>query len=104
VSTPSPTPFELLDLDSSFVLNPELLEQNLFRASLKWHPDRFAHASPEEQMLAEDQMAAINEAHDLLVDPLSRAEFLLTTFPEDSNCPKQRNSYPEFLMKMLEIR
>ncbi len=104
MSTSSPTPFELLDLEFGFALNPKTLEQNLFQASLKWHPDRFALASPEERLLAEDQMAAINEAHDLLIDPLSRAEFLLATFPEDPDGQEQRNSDPEFLMEMMELR
>jgi DnaJ-domain-containing protein 1 len=94
----------LLDLEFGFALNPKTLEQNLFQASLKWHPDRFALASPEERLLAEDQMAAINEAHDLLIDPLSRAEFLLATFPEDPDGQEQRNSDPEFLMEMMELR
>lgn len=106
-----PTPFEVLGLQPAFDLDPAVLEQKLIEASLKWHPDRFALAPEADRLAAEDQMAAINEAHDLLADPLLRAEFLLTAANQDlgadgqnPNLHADRNSDPMFLMEMMELR
>ncbi|NQU50492.1 MAG: DnaJ domain-containing protein [Planctomycetes bacterium] len=97
------SPFDVLGLTPTFALEAQALEQKLFQASLQWHPDRFALAPEAERLAAEDQMAAINQAHDQLVDPLNRAEVLLNALrPPTSSAA--RNSDPAFLMAMMELR
>ncbi len=103
--------FEVLGLEPCFALDAAELEQKLIEASLRWHPDRYALAPQADRLAAEDQMAAINEAHDALADPLNRAEILLTAAnagPEgdgqNPNLHADRNADPMFLMEMMELR
>ncbi len=105
------TAFEVLGLELGFTLDPAVLEQKLIEASLQWHPDRFALAPEADRLAAEDYMAAINEAHDALVDPLNRAEILLTAAnasvdgqDQNPNQHADRNADPMFLMEMMELR
>ena len=115
----NPSPFDVLGLAPTFALEAQALEQKLFEASLQWHPDRFALAPEAERLDAEDRMAAINQAHDQLVDPLNRAEVLLNAVRQlssadgngnelDQNDPASssaaRNADPAFLMAMMELR
>lgn len=92
------TPFEILGLEPAFQLDAAVLEQKLIEANLRWHPDRYALAPEADRLAAEDQMAAINEAHDALVDPLNRAEVLL------GEKAANRVADPMFLMEMMELR
>jgi molecular chaperone HscB len=105
------TAFEVLGLERAFALDPSVLENKLIEASLQWHPDRFALAPEADRLAAEDHMAAINEAHDALVDPLNRAEILLTVANagladagQNPNQHADRNADPMFLMEMMELR
>lgn len=45
------------------------------KASLKWHPDRWADKSEKERKTAEDKFKEISEANDVLSDPDKRARY-----------------------------
>ena len=82
-------PFLLLNLPRGFDLDDCVLRGALIKASLRWHPDRFALAPEEERQEAELHMAELNQAYSMLVDPLQRAETLLALagFPLSSKRP-----------------
>jgi len=91
-------PFTLLGLPRRFELPAAELTSALRRASLSWHPDRFALADEATRAEAEERMAALNAAFETLQDPLARAGLLLGLGAET------QTASPLFLMEMMERR
>lgn len=97
-------PYLILKLPRGFDLDDCVLRGALIKASLQWHPDRFALASEEERLEAEAHMAELNEAHAMLADPLQRAETLLALSGFPMGDGTDQTSSPEFLMEMMELK
>lgn len=97
-------PFQILNLPRGFDLDDCVLRGALIKASLKWHPDRFALGSPEEREKAEDVMADLNEAFVMLSHPLKRAETLLALSGFALGDGTDQTSSPMFLMEMMELK
>lgn len=97
-------PFSLLELPHTFDLEACVLRGALLKGSMQWHPDRFALANEIERAEAEDRMAALNQAHEKLSDPLQRAEALLTLHGQALGNGTDQTSSPMFLMEMMEIK
>ena len=97
-------PFTLLELPHTFDLEACVLRGALLKGSLRWHPDRFALASAVEREVAEDHMAALNQAHEKLSDPLHRAESLLALHGHALGNGTDQTSSPMFLMEMMEMK
>ena len=97
-------PFLLLNLPRGFDLDDCVLRGALIKASLRWHPDRFALAPEEERQEAEVHMAKLNQAYSMLVDPLQRAETLLALAGFPLGEGTDHTSSPEFLMEMMELK
>ena len=95
-------PFLLLNLPRGFDLDDCVLRGALIKASLRWHPDRFALASAQERQRAEAKMAELNEAYAQLRDPLRRAEILLSLAGFPLGEGSDHTSSPEFLLEMME--
>ncbi|KAA3612833.1 MAG: hypothetical protein DWQ01_03785 [Planctomycetota bacterium] len=97
-------PFARLGLLRAFrVVEGDLVEAHR-AASLRWHPDRFALAGEAARLQAEDEMALLNEAFDILKDPIRRAEALLTLEGFRKSETTDMSSSPEFLMEMMELK
>ncbi len=75
--------FEIFSLPPSYEIDLEKLTQTYFDLQSKTHPDRFINGSPRERELSESKGADINKAYQLLKDPLSRAEILLSEFKKE---------------------
>lgn len=71
-------PFALLGLPRSFALDEPVLHSAYRALSRAVHPDRFAQQGADAVARAMRVSAAVNEAHDVLRDPLRRADYLLT--------------------------
>ncbi|MHC4822932.1 MAG: Fe-S protein assembly co-chaperone HscB [Planctomycetota bacterium] len=97
-------PFLLLNLPRGFDLDDCVLRGALIKASLQWHPDRFALATAEERQQAEEHMAELNEAFESLSDPLRRAETLLALSGFPLGEGTDGTSSPQFLMEMMELK
>lgn len=97
-------PFLILNLPRGFDLDDCVLRGALIKASLQWHPDRFALAPAEERLEAEEHMAELNEAFELLSDPLRRAETLLALSGFPLGEGTDGTSSPAFLMEMMELK
>lgn len=91
-------PFRMLDLPRRFSLTEAELSAALRKASMAWHPDRFAMASSAERDQAEQRMAELNHAYEQLADPLARIAQLFGFGAE------QYSASPAFLMEMMELR
>lgn len=70
--------FEVLGLTESYDINPSRLKKQFYELSRKFHPDFYSVKSGNEQVLARDNTAYINEALKVLSDPIRRAEYLLS--------------------------
>ncbi len=97
-------PFTRLNLPLSFEVDRTVLDQHYFALQRHLHPDRFRNRTAHERVLSQSQAASLNEAYNILKDPLKRAESLLALkgqpLPEDG---KTLND-PVLLMEQLERR
>ncbi len=71
--------FELLNISPAFTLDLSQLEKAYFAEQRKYHPDRFATKPPTEKHVAIQRSVDINNAYNMLKDPLKRAQYLLKT-------------------------
>jgi len=95
--------FDLFALPHSFVIDLSQLS-NAFQALQKTvHPDKFAHASSQEQLLAVQKSATINDAYQTLKKPLKRAEYML--IQRGTDMPSEQASFQDnfFLMHQMEL-
>jgi len=96
--------FALLHYPSpTFIISPEDLESRYKNLQGKLHPDRFAVMSPEEREYSGDQSAAVNQAYDVLRQPLRRAQYILTLAGLGS-CESLTITDPELLEAAMEAR
>ncbi|ARD43466.1 co-chaperone HscB [Colwellia sp. PAMC 21821] len=96
--------FELFGLDIQFELDLAKLSTLYQTLQKKVHPDRFAHGSSQEQMLAVKKSTLINDAYQTLKKPLKRAQYLLEL--RGVNMPSEQSSFGDvsFLMHQMELR
>jgi len=69
--------FAVFDLPVSFDVDLGVLSARYREAQRAVHPDKFAHAPEAERRLSVQMAARINEAYQVLKDPLSRGRYLL---------------------------
>ncbi|RMH03551.1 MAG: Fe-S protein assembly co-chaperone HscB [Planctomycetota bacterium] len=101
---PVQDPFALLGLPRRFALDEDELHRRHLELSLRHHPDRFVLRPEEERLQAEDEMARLNEAYEILRDPVRRAEALLALRGLPAAEGTDQTSDPEFLMEMMELK
>ena len=95
--------FELFGLDITFDIDNHQLS-GLYQALQKSvHPDRYAHASDQEQRIAVQKSSMINDAYQTLKTPLKRAEYILTL--RNTDMPNAQASFSDnsFLMRQMEL-
>eukprot|EP00924_Labyrinthula_sp_SR-Ha-C_P013909 snap_masked-scaffold_5-processed-gene-17.36-mRNA-1 protein AED:0.36 eAED:0.36 QI:0/0/0/0.5/1/1/2/0/260 len=97
--------FLSVDVNESFPIDQKQLERN-FKATQRYlHPDKFSTTSDVEKGYSTDLSSLVNKAYKILLNPISRAEYLLEkhgikAFGEEGETMKN----PEILMKSLEVR
>jgi molecular chaperone HscB len=100
---PTKTFFEVLDVPVS--TDDAQLSARFRALSRKFHPDRFARASPEVQQEALGASALLTSAHRTLSDPFERAEYLLKITrgwkPDDA---RKVQPSPELFSRVLELQ
>ena len=96
--------FKLFGLEAKFTVELGQLTERYQTLQKNVHPDRFAHASSQEQMLAVQKSAMINDAYQTLKHPLKRAEYML--IQRDTEIPNEQTSFSDnaFLMRQMELR
>jgi molecular chaperone HscB len=95
--------FELFGLPRTYELDLDLLEEKYLAISRNIHPDKFATAGEEMQAFALRACAAVNNAYDVLCDPLHRAEYLLESAGGKSATQDKRVSQ-DLLTKVMTLR
>lgn len=96
--------FQLFDLDVEFDIDLNELSTIYQTLQKTAHPDRFAHASSQEQLLAAKKSTLINDAYQALKNPLQRAQYILELRGVET--PSEQASFGDvsFLMRQMELR
>lgn len=96
--------FELFGLPSQFNLDGSLLSSQFRELQKRFHPDNFASASERDRLLAVQKASQINDAYQVLKNPISRAEYMLSENGADIRAEQQTMQDPMFLMEQMELR
>ncbi len=96
--------FQLFGLEDQFDLDTTKLAEVYQSLQKTVHPDRFAHASSQEQLLAVQKSSMINDAYQTLKKPLTRATYIITL--RGTEMPNEQASFGDtaFLMHQMELR
>jgi molecular chaperone HscB len=96
--------FELFGLEPAFALDAERLERAYREIQSRVHPDRFAHAGDAERRASLQWTTRVNEAFQVLKNPVKRASHLLELHGVDVAFETNTAMPPEFLMQQMELR
>jgi len=96
--------FERMGSPKRFDIDPIKLEKRYKALQWKLHPDRYPAATEEEQHIAAQQSASVNEAYQVLRKPESRASYLLHLLGIDISETGETICDPEILMEAMESR
>jgi len=96
--------FELFSLPPRFVLERAKLDARYRDMQRSVHPDRYASASDQERRISMQQATKINEAYEVLKDPLKRGRYLLELRGHSIEDQQSAQQDPAFLMQQMELR
>ncbi|MEN8214676.1 MAG: Fe-S protein assembly co-chaperone HscB [Pseudomonadota bacterium] len=96
--------FELFGMPVGYVIDIQKVQKRYRDLQRVVHPDRYVNATEQEQRLALQGAAYINEAFETLKDPLRRAQYLLTLHDVDFDPETETTTDTGFLMEQLELR
>ena len=96
--------FELFGLPNQFLLDGSLLASQFRELQKRFHPDNFATASERDRLMAMQKAAHINDAYQVLKNPISRAEYLLSEQGLDLRDEQQTMQDFDFLMEQMALR
>lgn len=98
-------PFALFDLPVAFQVDSALLNERYLALQKSLHPDNFSAASAQEQRLAIQKSAEINDALCILKDPITRADSIIAINTGETENPEEKsNNDIDFLMQQMEWR
>jgi molecular chaperone HscB len=96
--------FARFGLHKDYSLDTDDLERSYFELQRHLHPDRFANKTPKEKTLSQQQAVTLNEAFEVLKDPLKRADYLLSVKGEQGISHDHTVNDPALLMEAMETR
>lgn len=96
--------FELFGLPVSYRLDSDALSQRFRKLQQAAHPDRYASAGDQERRLSVQMATRINEAYQVLKDPLKRAGYILELNNIRWDDERDTSIDPAFLMEQMELR
>jgi molecular chaperone HscB len=95
--------FELFGIPPRYDVDLAALEEKYLAISRNIHPDKYAVAGPEMQAFALRASAAVNQAYDVLRDPIHRAEYLLECAGGPS-ATQHKHVAPDLLGQIMMLR
>ena len=96
--------FELFGLPVSYDVDLNTIRQQYMALQKQVHPDKFANASDREKSLSMQRTSWLNAAQATLIDPVSRASYLLKLKGDDFSLENQTTMDAAFLMQQLDMR
>ena len=98
-------PFALFDLPVAFQVDSALLNERYLALQKSLHPDNFSAASAQEQRLAIQKSAEINDALRILKDPITRADSIIAINTGKTENPEEKsNNDIDFLIQQMKWR
>lgn len=98
-------PFALFDLPVQFQVDLDRLSERYLALQKSLHPDNFSASSAQEQRLAMQKSAEINDALQILKNPIQRAEAIIALNTQQTRDLEQKSAKDmAFLMQQLEWR
>lgn len=98
-------PFALFNLPVAFQVDSALLNERYLALQKSLHPDNFSAASAQEQRLAIQKSAEINDALRILKDPITRADSIIAINTGKTENPEEKsNNDIDFLIQQMEWR
>eukprot|EP00158_Paraphelidium_tribonemae_P001569 Partr_v1_DN24556_c0_g1_i1_m19978 putative HscB iron-sulfur cluster co-chaperone homolog (E. coli) len=98
----------------SFAMDEKLLKRRFLQLQQSFHPDNFSSASvgdgsAKELHFAQDLSSWLNKAYNTLRDPLTRSQYLLSTFIDDDNSDQGNDESiaiedGDFLLSVMDVR
>jgi molecular chaperone HscB len=101
---PADNYFALFDLPIAFILDKGKLSSRYRNLMQNLHPDRYAHSLEKERAIAVQTTSRINDAYNILREPLKRAVYLLELNGVDYANVTHTVNDAEFLMEQMELR
>ena len=95
--------FEVFGQPRRYEVDLAALEEKYLAISRNIHPDKYAVAGPEMQAFALRASAAVNQAYDVLRDPIHRAEYLLESAGGPS-ATQNKQVPPDMLGQVMTLR
>ncbi|WP_279245747.1 Fe-S protein assembly co-chaperone HscB [Candidatus Litorirhabdus singularis] len=96
--------FALFDLPVRFEVDDQNVAQRYRALQKQLHPDRHAAGNPQEQRLAVQYSAFVNEAYETLRNPLRRAIYMLAQQGYDRDVLSSRQVDGGFLIQQMDLR
>ncbi|XXQ68886.1 Fe-S protein assembly co-chaperone HscB [Neisseriaceae bacterium B1] len=96
--------FTLFHLPTQFSQDNAQLEATYRQLAAHFHPDKTAAASAFEQKQAVMMSATINQAYQILKNPIDRAAYLLEQHGIHADAPEHTQLSAEFLMQQMQWR
>lgn len=96
--------FELFGLPIQFELDGSLLSNQFRELQRQFHPDNFSTASERDRLMSVQKAAQINDAYQILKNPISRIEYILVLRGVDIRDEQKTLQDPLFLMEQMELR
>jgi molecular chaperone HscB len=96
--------FELFGVERAFSIDMALLEKAYREIQSRVHPDRFAHAGDAERRASLQWTTRVNEAFQVLKNPVQRASHLLALNGVDVAFETNTAMPEAFLMQQMELR
>lgn len=98
-------PFALFELPVQFQVDSQQLSARYLTLQKSLHPDNFSASSSTEQRLAMQKSAEINDALQVLKDPILRAEAIIHFHTGEQQDIEQKSTRDmAFLMQQMEWR
>lgn len=98
--------FEKFSLPIQFEVDLEELEEKYLKFQREFHPDAISYKSDKEQLVAIQNSSFINQAYNILKNPIKRAIYLLSLkgikIDDDHNSIKPDNQTLILIMKIRE--
>ena len=96
--------FELFGMPVDFQLDEKELHTAHLKLQSAYHPDRFINATDQEKRIAVQKAAWVNEAYEILKNPVKRARYMLEVGGLELNDDHETTVDPAFLMEQIELR
>ena len=96
--------YQLFDLPVQFDLDGAVLGEHFRKLQQQFHPDRFAGTSAQEQRVAVQYSALVNQAYSVLRQPLNRAVYLLELAGMSQEEVSAQKVAGGFLIEQMELR